>query len=124
MILPTESISSIPRPPQLLEALREFRAGRFSREKRDALYDEALRDTIERFEATGSPVIGDGEQTKSSFATYPLEGLPNIQPDGVVITFADGHTRQLPRLTAGPFRYGIHAERYVMAAWRYATRPH
>ncbi|MGQ0839380.1 hypothetical protein [Actinokineospora sp.] len=32
-------------------------------------------DTIRRFEETGSPVIADGEQTKSSFATYPLAGL-------------------------------------------------
>ena len=30
---------------------------------------------------------------------------------------------RIPRLTAGPFRYGIHAERYVKAARRYATRP-
>lgn len=123
MSLPTESIGSIPRPPQLLEALCKFRAGRLSKETLDGFYDDALRDTIRRFEETGSPVIGDGEQTKSSFATYPLEGLPNIQPDGVVIAFADGHTRQLPRLTAGPFRYGIHAERYLKAARLYATRP-
>ena len=123
MSLPTESIGSIPRPPQLHEALREFRAGRLSKQTLDGFYDDALLDTIRRFEETGSPVIGDGEQTKSSFATYPLEGLSNIQPDGVVIAFADGHTRQLPRLTAGPFRYGIHAERYVKAARRYATRP-
>jgi len=122
MSLPTESIGSIPRPPRLLEALREFRAGRLSKETLDGFYDEALRDTIRRFEETGSPMIGDGEQTKSSFATYPLEGLPNIQADGVVIAFADGHTRQLPRLTTGPFRYGIQAERYVKAAQRYATR--
>ncbi|HYE35684.1 cobalamin-independent methionine synthase II family protein [Methylocaldum sp.] len=123
MTIPTESIGSIPRPPQLLEALRAFRAGRLSQEKLDEFYDEALRDTIQRFEETDSPVISDGEQTKPSFATYPLQGLPNIQPEGVVITFADGHTRQLPRLTAGPFRYRTHADTYVKAAQRYAKRP-
>lgn len=123
MSLPTESIGSIPRPPQLLEAVRAFRAGRLSREALDALYDEVLRDTIERFEATGSPVISDGEQTKPSFATYPLHGLKNIAPDGVVIPFEDGHTRQLPRLTAGPFRYGVYAGSYVQAAKRYARVP-
>lgn len=123
MSLPTESIGSIPRPPQLLEAVRAFRAGRLSRETLDALYDEALRDTIERFEATGSPVISDGEQTKPSFATYPLHGLKNIALDGVVIPFEDGHTRQLPRLTAGPFRYGVYAGSYVRAARRYARVP-
>ena len=123
MIIPTESIGSIPRPPRLLEALQKFRAGRLSQRELDECHDEALRDTIQRFEETGSPVIGDGEQTKPSFATYPLQGLPNIRPDGVVISFADGHTRQLPRLTAGPFRYGIHADSYVSAARRYANRP-
>lgn len=123
MSIPTESIGSIPRPPQLLEALREFRAGRLSQQRLDACYDDALRDTIQRFEATGSPVISDGEQTKSSFATYPLQGLHNIAEDGIVIPFADGHTRQLPRLTAGPFRYGVYAGAFVQAAKRYATRP-
>jgi 5-methyltetrahydropteroyltriglutamate--homocysteine methyltransferase len=64
---------------------------------------------ISRLEATGSPVITDGEQTKPSFATYPLVGLENLAADGVTIPFADGHTRQLPRLTRGPFCYGVHA---------------
>lgn len=123
MSIPTESIGSIPRPPQLLEALREFRSGRLSQQRLDAYYDEALRDTFQRFEATGSPVISDGEQTKSSFATYPLQGLKNIVEDGIVIPFADGHTRQLPKLTAGPFRYSIYAGAFVQAAKRYTTRP-
>ena len=43
--------------------------------------------------------------------------------DGVVITFADGHTRQLPKLKDGPFKYGIHASTYVQAAKRYANVP-
>lgn len=123
MIIPTESIGSIPRPPYLLEAIGAFREGKLTREALDEFYDRALRETIERFEATGSPVVGDGEQTKSSFATYPLHGLDNIAEDGVVIPFADGHTRQLPRLTAGPFRYGVHAGAYVQAAKRHATKP-
>jgi len=70
----------------------------------DAFYKSALSDTIDRFEGTASPVITDGEQTKPSFATYPIHVLDNIAPDGVIIPFADGHQRQLPRLTAGPFR--------------------
>jgi methionine synthase II (cobalamin-independent) len=80
------------------------------------LAEAALRDTIARFEQTGSPVITDGEQTKPSFATYPIAGLQTLAADGVVIPFADGHTRQLPVLTAGPFRYATHADTYVQAA--------
>jgi 5-methyltetrahydropteroyltriglutamate--homocysteine methyltransferase len=60
MTIPTEPIGSIPRPSHLIEAIRGFQGGRATRERLDALYAEALRDTIQRFEATGSPVITDG----------------------------------------------------------------
>jgi len=123
MAIPTEPIGSIPRPPQLIQAIASFQMGKVARGVLDNAYKEALQDTIGRLEQTGSPVLTDGEQTKPSFATYPLTGLDNLAPDGVVIPFADGHTRQLPRLTAGPFRYGIHADSYLMAARAFTQRP-
>jgi len=121
--IPTEPIGSIPRPPELLDMLRRYRNGDASSEQLNEAYDAALQDTIRRFEATGSPVITDGEQRKSSFATYPLEGLTNIADDGILIPFEDGHSRQLPRLTAGPFRYRNHAVQYLRAALTYAHVP-
>jgi 5-methyltetrahydropteroyltriglutamate--homocysteine methyltransferase len=123
MPIPTEPIGSIPRPSELLSAMRARAAGQMSDEQFHLAEEAALRDTIKRMEQTGSPVITDGEQTKPSFATYPLTGLANLAPDGVTIPFVDGHTRQLPRLTAGPFRYAVHAVSYLKAAQRYAHRP-
>jgi 5-methyltetrahydropteroyltriglutamate--homocysteine methyltransferase len=123
MMIPTEPIGSIPRPPELIRAIHAFEAGDVSAEELDGAYKAALRDTFTRLEQTGSPVLTDGEQTKSSFATYPLSGLSNLAPDGVVIPFADGHERRLPRLTGGPFRYGVHAETYLRAAHTYTQRP-
>ncbi|HTT23480.1 MAG TPA: cobalamin-independent methionine synthase II family protein [Candidatus Sulfotelmatobacter sp.] len=123
MPIPTEPIGSIPRPAELLAAMRDRAAGRISDEQLGAAQEAALRDTIERLEETGSPMITDGEQTKPSFATYPLVGIANLASDGVTILFADGHTRQLPRLTKGPFRYGVHAVQYLRAAQKYARRP-
>ena len=123
MAILTEPIGSIPRPTSLIQAIAVFGAGNISRELLDNAYAEALRDTIERFEQTGSQVITDGEQTKPSFATYPLSGLSNLAPNGVTIPFADGHVRQLPCLTAGPFRYGVHAAGYVEAARRLTQSP-
>ena len=123
MSIPTEPIGSIPRPPQLIQAIRDFQRGRTSQEGLDAVYADALRDTIQRFEDTGSPVITDGEQTKPSFATYPVHGLTNLAPDGISIPFADGHTRQLPRLASGPFRYKTQAVSYLEAAKRYTRTP-
>ena len=116
MIIPTEPIGSIPRSAEVIRAWGERQAGRVSAERFQQILDEALMETIRRFEETGSPVISDGEQTKSSFATYPLDGASDLAPDGVVVPFKDGHTRQLPRLTKGPFRYSTHASKYVAAA--------
>src|SRR5580698_7299095 len=117
MSIPTEPIGSIPRPPELIEAM-----GQGGDRLREAA-ERALRDTLRRFEETGSPVITDGEQTKSSFATYPLEGLANLAPEGMRIDFEDGHFRQLPLLTSGPFRYGVHAVKYLKAAQQRTNTP-
>jgi len=72
--IPTEPIGSIPRPPELIAAM----AAGAPPDELDALQDEAVRDTIARFEETGSPVITDGEQRKPSFATYPVAGLAGL----------------------------------------------
>ena len=122
-VIPTENIGSIPRSPSLLQAIVSHQAGNLSQEQLDDAFSQAVRETIQLLEKTGSPILTDGEQTKPSFATYPLTGLDNLAPDGVVIPFADGHTRQLPRLTAGPFHYGIHAAGYAKAARTFTQLP-
>jgi 5-methyltetrahydropteroyltriglutamate--homocysteine methyltransferase len=101
--IPTEPIGSIPRPVDLIERVAK---GDSEDPNLAPLYEEAIRDTIERFEATGSPVVTDSEQRKyHNFCTYCVHGLPNTLPDGFKIAFSDGHTRRLSRLTRGPFRY-------------------
>lgn len=120
MTIPTEPIGSIPRPLALIEAIKVSGS---QDPALDPLFEEAIRDTIERFEATGSPVITDGEQRKyHNFATYCVDGLPNIAPDGFKLPFLT-HTRQLPRLTAGPFRYLMSADSFIDVAKRYASVP-
>jgi len=122
MPLPTEPIGSIPRPPTLIEGMGAAAAGSISADALESRYDEAVRDTLRRFEATGSPVITDGEQRKPSFATYPVAGLP-LANGGVTIPFADGHTRQLPILTEAPFRYATKASSYLEAAQKLTATP-
>jgi 5-methyltetrahydropteroyltriglutamate--homocysteine methyltransferase len=121
MNIPTEPIGSIPRPPRLIAAIA---GGDGMDPKLDPLYEAAIRDTIERFEATGSPVVTDGEQRKyHNFWTYCVQGLPNTDPDGFRIPFTAGHTRRMPRLTSGPFRYRRRADSYLEVALRYAHVP-
>ena len=119
--IPTEPIGSIPRPLALVEAVAKTDG---ADPALDALYDDAIRDTIARFEETGSPVITDGEQRKyHNFWTYWVHGLPNTAPDGFKIPFTAGHTRRMPQLTSGPFRYKRHADIYLDVAQRYAHVP-
>ena len=55
--IPTEPVGSLPRPSKLQAAYADYDAGRLTREQLEALQDEAVRDSIGRFEATGSPII-------------------------------------------------------------------
>ncbi len=123
LTIPTEPIGSIPRPLPLIAAVANVN-GNSEDPALDPLYDAAIRDTIARFEETGSPVITDGEQRKyQNFWTYSVHGLPNTAPDGFKIPFSAGHTRRMPRLTAGPFRYRRLADQYLDVALRYARLP-
>jgi len=122
-LIPTESIGSIPRSRELQEAMVAFSQGDLSSEKLDQHFDQAVKETIESLEATGSPVLNDGEQTKSSFVTYPLDGLNNLNGGGISIPFEDGHSRQLPQLTGGPFHYSAYAGGYLPRAKKFSSRP-
>src|SRR3989449_10356041 len=116
--IPTEPIGSIPRPVDLIDRVAK---GDSEDPNLAPLYEDAIRDTIERFEATGSPVITDGEQRKyHNFWTYSVHGLANTAPDGFKIPFSAGHTRRMLRLTRRPFRYKRYADRYLESAMRYA----
>src|SRR5580700_7782167 len=123
MTIPTEPIGSIPRPRTLIDAVAK-NGGNIDDPALEPLFEAAIRDTIARFEATGSPVISDGEQRKyHNFLDYCVHGLPNMAPDGFKIPFAAGHTRRMPRLTAGPFRYRRHADDYLEVAKRHTRIP-
>jgi 5-methyltetrahydropteroyltriglutamate--homocysteine methyltransferase len=122
MRIPTEPIGSIPRPLELIEAIAK--AGDFADPKLDILYEKAIRETIEQFEASGSPVVTDGEQRKyHNFWTYSVHGLHNTAPDGFKIPFSAGHVRRMPRLRQGPFHYKVYADRYLEVARKYARMP-
>jgi len=121
MPIPTEVVGSLPRPMKLQEAYQKLDDGEIEFSDLQKLQDEAAEDSIKRLEATGEPIVTDGEQRESSFATYPLTdtlagtGLAdNLAGDGQYFAiFDDGHHRQLPRLTGGPFKYKTYASEFV-----------
>jgi methionine synthase II (cobalamin-independent) len=131
MSIPTELVGSLPRPMKLQQAYADHDEGKITWEQLVAAQDEAAADSIRRLEETGEPIVTDGEQRESSFATYPLThtlagtGLgPNLAGDGQFFAiFDDGHHRQLPRITGGPFRYQTYASEFVEKNRKIAQRP-
>jgi methionine synthase II (cobalamin-independent) len=116
---------------KLQQAYADYDEGKITREQLEAEQEEAAADSIRRLEETGEPTVTDGEQRESSFATYPITdtlagtGLAdNLAGDGQYFAiFDDGHHRQLPRLTGGPFRYKTFAAEFVEKNRQIATHP-
>jgi methionine synthase II (cobalamin-independent) len=131
MTIPTELVGSLPRPMKLQDAYAAYDDGAITFEQLQVEQDAAAEDSIRRLEAVGEPTVTDGEQRESSFATYPLTdtlagtGLAdNLAGDGQFFAiFDDGHHRQLPRLTGGPFRYKTYASEFVEKNRAIATHP-
>lgn len=131
MPIPTENVGSLPRPMSLQKAIAAYDRGEITKEQLVAEQDAAAKDSVQRMEATGTTIVSDGEQRASSFATYPLAdtlagtGLADhLAGDGQYFAFFDdGHHRQLPRLTGGPFRYRTYAADLLEQSKPYATKP-
>jgi methionine synthase II (cobalamin-independent) len=129
--IPTEPVGSLPRPDKLQAAYAEYDAGKISKDELETEQEAAARDSISRGEAAGEPIVSDGEQWWSSFATYPVTdtlagtGLAdNLGPGGQYFAiFADGHYRQLPKLVGGPFRYKTFAADTLQRSIKFANKP-
>ena len=129
--IPTEPVGSLPRPSKLQAAYADYDQGNIDQDALEAEQDAAVQDSIENQEAAGSPIVSDGEQRWSSFATYPITdtlagtGLAdNLGPGGQYFAiFADGHNRELPRLTGGPFKYKTFAADTLKKSIGYASKP-
>jgi methionine synthase II (cobalamin-independent) len=131
MPIPTELVGSLPRPMKLQEAYANYDDGKITEEQFVAAQDDAAADSIRRLEETGETLVTDGENRESSFATYNLAdtlsgtgAADHLALDGQYFAiFDDGHNRQLPRVTSGPFRYKRYASEFVEKNVKIATRP-
>jgi methionine synthase II (cobalamin-independent) len=129
--IPTEPVGSLPRPDKLQAAYADYDAGKIGKEELETEQEAAARESISRGEAAGEPIVSDGEQWWSSFATYPVTdtlagtGLAdNLGPGGQYFAiFADGHYRQLPKLVGGPFRYKTFAADTLQRSIKFANKP-
>ncbi len=129
--IPTEPCGSLPRPIKLQTAFAAYDAGEITKKDLETEQEIAIKDSIEKFEATGSPIIADGEQWWSSFATYPFmtsmagTGLNSCcGPGGQTFAlFPDGHYKSMPKLVGGPFQYNEYAADALAKSIKFAKKP-
>ncbi|KAI0033643.1 hypothetical protein K488DRAFT_47325 [Vararia minispora EC-137] len=129
MPIPVEPVGSLPRPIALQNAIAALDAGTGTAADLLREQDRAAKDSAEQMQAAGETYATDGEQRKSSFATYPLTdtlagtGLADgLVADGQYFAiFDDGHHRQLPRLVRGPFRYKTYSWQTLQQSAPYFT---
>src|ERR1043165_864262 len=104
--IPTEPVGSLPRPSRLQQAYAQYDVGEITHEQLETEQDNAVRDSIEHQEQTGAPIISDGEQRWSSFATYAIAdtlagtGLADHLAGAggqYFAIFSDGPSPQFPR---------------------------
>ena len=116
--IPTEPVGSLPRPDQAAGRLRGLRRGqdrpasswRPSRTRPSRTRSSAWRRPARRSSPTASSAGRASPPTRSP-TRWPAPAWPTTSAGGgqYFAIFADGHNRQLPRLTGGPFRYKTYA---------------
>jgi 5-methyltetrahydropteroyltriglutamate--homocysteine methyltransferase len=133
--IPTTHTGSLPRPPDILEAMRAREAGeRVDEQAFEVRLREAVADNVRRQAEAGIAIVGDGECSKPGFAAYVTERLSGFEarvpPEGLPVPtgpiarggrdarqFPDyydwvlahnpfeGMIRMAPRVCVGPIRY-------------------
>src|SRR5262245_8256431 len=80
--IPTEPVGSIPRSLKLQLAYAAYDAKKIPKDRLEEEQNAAVADTIKRFEATGSPIITDGEHASRASLHIPspiLLRAPGLQ---------------------------------------------
>ena len=76
----TTHTGSLPRPPEILEAMRQREDGALADEAAfDASVVRHVEEIVARQVALGLHVVGDGECGKASFHTYQTERLTGFE---------------------------------------------
>jgi len=78
-LFPVTTVGSWPRPPAVLEAQREARAGRIARSRFDAVADTAIAEFIRLQEDIGIDVVTDGELRRDNFYSFVVDKLSGVQ---------------------------------------------
>ncbi len=88
-ILPTTTVGSFPKPPDLLEARSKFRRGLISKEELESLEKKATEFWIQTQEELGIDVIVDGEMYRGDMVAFFADVMPGFRDGGLVRSYGN-----------------------------------
>lgn len=93
-LLPTTSVGSFPKPPDLQQARAQWARGLISREALEALERRATEFWIRTQEELGVDVLVDGEQYRGDMVTYFAENMRGFEIGGLVRSYGNRYYRK------------------------------
>jgi len=96
-----DHVGSLLRPPRLLQAREDHKAGRIDDDELRGIEDEAIRDVVRRQEEVGLRSATDGEFRRASWHMdfiYAIDGISKVTDQNIVVHFknADGSLDYTP----------------------------
>ncbi len=88
-LLPTTTVGSLPKPPDLVAARARFARGEMSQRELDAITEEAVLFWLQRQEELGLDVLVDGEMYRGDMVAYFAEQLGGMELGGLVRAYGN-----------------------------------
>ena len=77
-LFPTTVVGSWPRPKEILNGLKDKKAGRISESDFNELANKAVLDCLKIQEEVGLDIVSDGEQRRDNFISFVADKLENV----------------------------------------------
>ncbi len=121
-LLPTSTVGSLPKPPELVAARARFARGALSQRDIDALAEEAIVFWLRRQEELGLDVLVDGEMYRGDMVAYFAEALDGMELGGLVRSYGNRYYHK------PVIRAAVRWEQPITVGWwrfaqRHASRP-
>ena len=93
-LLPTTSVGSLPKPPDLVAARARFARGGMSQRELDEVAEEAVLFWLQRQEDLGLDVLVDGEMYRGDMVAYFADQLEGMKLGGLVRAYGNRYYRK------------------------------
>ncbi len=78
-LFPVTTIGSWPRPPEVADAMRQFRRARIDRSELDRVVDAAVIELVQLQRDLGCDIVTDGELRRDNFYSFVAEKLAGVR---------------------------------------------